>query len=63
VCVCVCAHPEFVPIQLLNSIVNIKETLYEHHANGGHSNAVFKILDNGFVITWLMHELVKVKLH
>jgi hypothetical protein len=56
-CVCVRARAEFVPLQLLNTIVNITK-LYEHHFN-----AVFKILDNEFVITRLTHELVNMKLH
>jgi hypothetical protein len=44
VCVCVCARARAVlvcPASLLNSTVNIKETLYEHYATGGHSSAVF----------------------
>jgi len=41
VCVCACALLLDCPASPLNTIVDIKETLYEHHANGGHSNAVF----------------------
>jgi len=40
-CVCACARLLDCAASLLNAIVNMKETRYEHHANGGHYSAGF----------------------
>jgi hypothetical protein len=40
---CVCASVRacalFVPLRLLSNVVNSKETLYQYHVTGAHSNA------------------------